>query len=322
MLQLRLQRTRIHIYTILSLVLFSILLTNTTKADETVFEISGGTPQDITFRKSESLYHSVRRPAIKFVAQSDLYICSATFKLHKTGTPNNTLNASLWEEDDFTTSSVETGTLLTTSANINGASLSESYEDTTFIFPNCQILGASGVYSIVINAQVNDPNYYIQGRNSSEYTWTQAWTDQTQGTWAENTNTEFYIRTNGIASSNLSAFNWTGTGSYGFTDQNFGSLGNMLMDVLKYLFVPNPNILQNFVDLWQDIRNKPPIGYLTVITDEFSNLTGGTASSSYNLTPYLSTIEPIVSPFRTGIVWLLWLSMGFWIFHRIRKLNL
>ena len=108
------------------------------------------------------------------------------------------------------------------------------------------------------------------------------------------------------------------TSSYGFTNQDFGLLGNMFRDVIVYLFFPNQDNLNKFGDLWAKIQAKPPIGYFTATRSELANIGTGSASITFDTT----AAAGIISPLRTGLIVLLWILFAFWIFHRLRNLDL
>jgi len=108
------------------------------------------------------------------------------------------------------------------------------------------------------------------------------------------------------------------TASYSFENKDFGLLGNMFRDVVVFLFFPDQANLERFGNLWDTIRLKPPIGYFTAAKDEFANIGIGTANIAFDTT----AAAGIISPLRTGIIVILWIMFAFWIFHRLRKLEL
>jgi len=108
------------------------------------------------------------------------------------------------------------------------------------------------------------------------------------------------------------------TSSYGFTDKDFGLLGNMFRDVIVWLFFPDQANLERFGNLWDTIRLKPPIGYFTAAKDELALVGVGTANIAFDTT----AAAGIITPLRTGIIVILWVLFAFWIFHRLRNLDL
>jgi hypothetical protein len=108
------------------------------------------------------------------------------------------------------------------------------------------------------------------------------------------------------------------TASYGFEDKDFGLLGNMFRDVIVWLFFPDQANLERFGNLWDTIRLKPPIGYFTAAKDELALVGVGTANIAFDTT----AAAGIITPLRTGIIVILWVLFAFWIFHRLRNLDL
>jgi len=106
--------------------------------------------------------------------------------------------------------------------------------------------------------------------------------------------------------------------SYGFENKDFGLLGNMFRDVIVWLFFPDQANLTRFGDLWDTIRLKPPIGYFTAAKDELALVGVGSASITFDTT----AAAGIITPLRTGIIVILWVLFAFWIFHRLRNLDL
>jgi len=106
--------------------------------------------------------------------------------------------------------------------------------------------------------------------------------------------------------------------SYGFENKDFGLLGNMFRDVIVWLFFPDQANLNRFSDLWDTIQAKPPIGYFTAVKNEIGNIGIGSPSVNFDTTAASS----IITPLRTGLIVLLWVLFAFWVFHRLRNLQL
>jgi hypothetical protein len=106
--------------------------------------------------------------------------------------------------------------------------------------------------------------------------------------------------------------------SYGFTDKDFGLLGNMFRDVIVWLFYPSQDALSQFGNLYDTIKAKPPIGYFTAVQSELGYLGAGSASITFDTT----AAAGIINPLRVGLIGILWIMFAFWIFHRLRNLDL
>ena len=103
----------------------------------------------------------------------------------------------------------------------------------------------------------------------------------------------------------------------GDTPTDFGLVGNVFRDVGLWLFVPPSGSFNRFTTLADDIQEKPPIGYWTLIKDDFNNLASGSPTISWDLT----AISSIIEPFKTGLAWILWILWAVWLLVRITKLD-
>lgn len=101
------------------------------------------------------------------------------------------------------------------------------------------------------------------------------------------------------------------------TPTDFGVIGNAIRDVMTWAFVPSSASFNQFGGLLDTIQEKPPIGYFTQIKESFDNLASGSATIDLDLT----AIEPITTPFKTGIAWLAWILWAVWLLSRITKLD-
>jgi len=102
--------------------------------------------------------------------------------------------------------------------------------------------------------------------------------------------------------------------------------GNFFENGLCYLFnamlVPSQSSVNRFVNLKATIISKPPVGYFYAVKDVISGFATTTATSTIPL----QSLEPLKTGFlgdlRNGLQWLLWIVFLFWIFNRLRHLQL
>lgn len=114
----------------------------------------------------------------------------------------------------------------------------------------------------------------------------------------------------------------TATSSEWSIDCSGGSIiSNSLCYVLKYLFYPSQQSVYNFYDIKAEVENKPPFGYYKAVKDELSEISTSTPLFNFPTGLTTSTSSPFYL-FRSGLNWLLWLLFTFWLFHRIRHLEL
>lgn len=85
------------------------------------------------------------------------------------------------------------------------------------------------------------------------------------------------------------------------------------------LFVPQASDFFAFNALKNLYINKPPFGYFAPTVALLQNL--GTASSSVDL-PDLTDFAGVFGPIRTGVDELLWIVFVFWLFHKMRNIEL
>jgi len=102
---------------------------------------------------------------------------------------------------------------------------------------------------------------------------------------------------------------------------DFGGLGigNAFCNVLKYLFVPTQNTIQNFANLKDNFLNKPPLGYYLEVKRLIGQL-NATNTPAFILSG-VDSLGDIVDPFRVGIAWILWFMFAFWVIKRIGSFN-
>lgn len=94
-----------------------------------------------------------------------------------------------------------------------------------------------------------------------------------------------------------------------------------LCKLAVWLFVPSPATLNQFTTLGDTLKNKPPMGYFYRIKDAL--VFSATSTPAFNLENASTTLAAsIYNPLKTGITFLFWLVFGFWIFNRIRYLDL
>ena len=113
----------------------------------------------------------------------------------------------------------------------------------------------------------------------------------------------------------------TPTSTYAITcDPESGFFSYSFCSMFSYLFVPDPSNLNQFSDLADGIKYKPPIGYFYALQTAFTSLATSTTSTSFISLGALK--DNIIDPIRSAFIWLLWLTFGMWLFNRIRHLEI
>ena len=102
------------------------------------------------------------------------------------------------------------------------------------------------------------------------------------------------------------------------TCSNYGWIGSELCQVGVFLFIPSSKALQNFVNIKDNVANKPPFGYFTAIQNALTGLSNSSTSVIISNST-ASAFSSVFGRIRTAMTWILWLIFGFWLFHRIRN---
>lgn len=102
---------------------------------------------------------------------------------------------------------------------------------------------------------------------------------------------------------------------YEFLKEDFGYLGNMFRDVLLWLFKPTSNVLDYWKTIKDDVADKPPFGYYSLVKESFDNLSSQ-ATPAFSLATATSTSSYIFDPLKAGLQWIFWILFGVWFIKR------
>lgn len=101
--------------------------------------------------------------------------------------------------------------------------------------------------------------------------------------------------------------------------------GNWVSDnfcrVLRYLFVPSSERLNDFKTLFEPIGDKIPFSYFNELKTAISGV-NSSATPAFTLNIPQNMQDTIFTPFRTAFTWVLWLIFGVWLFKRLNNFNL
>jgi len=101
-------------------------------------------------------------------------------------------------------------------------------------------------------------------------------------------------------------------------DPNSGFFANSFCNLFQYLFQPDSKYYATILANKDLIVTKPPFGYLSAFETAFNadaTTTGGQAA----IGSYLAYFSGTLGFLRTGLASILWVLLGLWIFHRVRK---
>jgi len=89
-----------------------------------------------------------------------------------------------------------------------------------------------------------------------------------------------------------------------------------LCKLAVWLFVPSTTILDRFATLKEEVRYKPPIGYLAVAIDVLGTLKNGTPTIE------IAVLTGIMDPIKEGLLWLIWFVFIIWLLKRLTHLEI
>lgn len=134
--------------------------------------------------------------------------------------------------------------------------------------------------------------------------------------------------------SNFTVISDPTTDILGFDPDDFGSilslatttcsisnLSGCFQNALIFTFYPSPESLARFGTLQQELSTKPPFAYIGMLTDAMKNLTGN-ATPIFVLASEGNVTTNIFDPLKTGMTWLLWFVWGFWLYNRVKKMEI
>jgi len=93
-----------------------------------------------------------------------------------------------------------------------------------------------------------------------------------------------------------------------------------LYPLVSWLIIPSQDSITRFGDLWDTIKERAPIGYISLMNTALSGISSeGTPAFSLGS---LSELSDVIGSWDTVIGVIMWVFLGFWLFRRIAKLEL
>lgn len=103
-------------------------------------------------------------------------------------------------------------------------------------------------------------------------------------------------------------------------DPDSGAFSYSLCFLAQALFVPSSGATAQFQGIGDLVSSKPPLGYFQQVKTALSGLSETT--STFALADLSSMSTSLITPIKTAIQLILWFVFGFWIFNRVRHLEL
>ena len=115
----------------------------------------------------------------------------------------------------------------------------------------------------------------------------------------------------------------TGSSSVLFIPETCGSFDFFcqLKNAFLWGLIPSADSLNQFVSLKTQIQNKPPFGYLTILTNNLSNATT-TGATAFTLTIPQYLKDFVFDPIKTGLSAILWFVGLIWLYKRLTHIQL
>ena len=106
-----------------------------------------------------------------------------------------------------------------------------------------------------------------------------------------------------------------------YTTCSITDLAGCFQNAIVFLFYPSQSSLNDFSNLYDAIKNKPPFGYISAVQTALQGI-NDTETSAFTLEtmPILDTY--IFTPVRTALIWIMWLAFIFMFYHRLKNIHL
>lgn len=106
-----------------------------------------------------------------------------------------------------------------------------------------------------------------------------------------------------------------------YEDCDVADLFCYMRNAFKWAFTVPSTTFSKFTELKDEIKNKAPFGYITGIYNLFANL-NNTTTPAFTLKAVTPITSLVFTPFRTALVWLLYLLFAFALFKRFKDIQI
>jgi len=281
--------------------------------DETIFTTAGNA--DYAWGKAGATY--VATISQYYVSTATDLLCGVRHKIARNGSTTDNVVLTLYQSG----ADPDDG-LAMASTSVEGISLpTNTNTETDFNFGYCFPLAAGQTYwfTLTRSGALSDTiNYTSRIQNPGSGLWAYV---PVNGGWDPYSytvaltaygvvNLSYYTSPSSTASSSA----WVLT-----CDPTSGAFSYSMCSVALYLFVPDPAIWDDYLDLWDQIKAKPPIGYFTSAITALSSFTTSTAPYSLGS---ISAFGAIFTPIRDGLDWVFWFMLVIWLVMRARHMKI
>ena len=106
-----------------------------------------------------------------------------------------------------------------------------------------------------------------------------------------------------------------------YTTCSITDLAGCFQNAIVFLFYPSQSSLNDFSNLYDAIKDKPPFGYISAVQTALQGINDtGTSVFTLETMPILDTY--IFTPVRTALIWIMWLAFIFMFYHRLKNIHL
>jgi len=229
--------------------------------------------------------------AQKFEATTDTILCYVNIRVAMQNSPTDGVTAALVEG--------LTPDVGTTIATAPVDDIDSSYSLRTATFETCQALPVGTIYWVIFyrNSSCDDTNFYVANTATVGANLWQG-KQKISGTWSDFSPTKA-INTGFYGSRDFALYASYSSSSYGFNDPDFGTFGNAMIDIAKWLFVPSPSALGVLASQREALMQKPPFVWASTASSTLGGLDGGdsTTSTSIMWTATTTAINETISLF-------------------------
>lgn len=127
-----------------------------------------------------------------------------------------------------------------------------------------------------------------------------------------------------LSSTTVSIYQHVSTSTVPFIEEQICDpfdFGCQLKNSLLWVVQPSPESIQQFSNLGDLIRNKPPLGYFTMLQTNMNNI-NASSTAVFNIIIPTFIRTNIFEPLKTGLTGLMWFVGLVWLFNRLKQIQL
>jgi hypothetical protein len=98
-------------------------------------------------------------------------------------------------------------------------------------------------------------------------------------------------------------------------------IGCYFSNALSWAFIPSSTVFDKYIQLKDDIKNKPPFGYFTSAYDALFAFSS-TSAPAFALASSSPITALVFTPLRTGLSWLILIAGLYWLYKRLTDITI